>query len=372
LSPIGNEEIVMAAFGFVDDMDYVQTADANEDVEATLTKAQKGMDLWESLLRTSGGAIETSLTKTDWVKIDFKWKDGKWKYIDRNENDTIRVRNYTGENVEVIQLSAQDARETLGVMQTPTGCEKAQVKKLTKKIEHWSNKIMSSGLRSDDAREAVRCTIGKTLDYPLPATAMTEKECNEITKQFRKCSLPKSGIVRTAANQLVYGTEELGGFGFTDTYTKQLMAHIQMILDHGHETTETGQLIRCLSEAVVLEIGLQANMFDIKPSKWILNTLTMMENTGLEIMNDIKQLKLWKTTDSSIMQELAATGYFSKQEMKDLNTVRMHLEVTMLSDLTIADGTKFSTMAKECSRDYTCSSMEYDWPRIPGLTVRLK
>ena len=188
LSPIGNEEIVMAAFRFVDDMDYIQTADANEDVEATLTKAQKGMDLWESLLRTSGGAIETSLTKTDWVKIDFKWKDGKWKYIDRNENDTIRVRNYTGENVEVIQLSAQDARETLGVMQTPTGCEKAQVKKLTKKIEQWSNKVMSSGLQSDDAREAVRCTIGKTLDYPLPATAMTEKECNEITKQFRKCS----------------------------------------------------------------------------------------------------------------------------------------------------------------------------------------
>ena len=79
------------------------------------------MKLWESLLRTSGGAIETSLTKTDWVKIDFRWKDCKWKYAPKNDEDKITVRNFTGEMVEVIQLSADDARETLGVMQTPTG-----------------------------------------------------------------------------------------------------------------------------------------------------------------------------------------------------------------------------------------------------------
>ena len=38
------------------------------------------MRLWESLLRTTGGAIETSDTKTDWVQIGFEWKQGKFVY----------------------------------------------------------------------------------------------------------------------------------------------------------------------------------------------------------------------------------------------------------------------------------------------------
>ena len=379
LSPIGNDEIVMAAFGFVDDMDYVQTADDNEDMEETLNKAQKGMDLWESLLRTSGGAIETSLTKTDWVKIDFQWNNGKWKNAPKNEDDKIRVRNYTGETVEVIQLSVDDARETLGVMQTPSGSEKAQVNKLTTKIDKWADNVMSSGLRSEDAREAVRSTIGKTIDYPLPATAMSKKECNEVTKRIRKCGLPKSGIVRTAASQLVFGSEELGGFGFTDTYTKQLMAHLQMLLDHGHEHTETGQLIRCLAEGVLLESGMPGNVFDLKPSKcswcehnWVVNTLTMLEDTKITLRNDVKQLKQWKKNDIYIMQEIFEAGKYSKKDLKDLNTMRMHLQVTMLSDLTTADGTAFTTMAMDCSRDYSCSSKEYNWPRIPGMPRRIK
>ena len=379
LSPIGNEEIVMAAFGFVDDMDYVQTAGENDDMEDTLIKAQKGMDLWESLLRTSGGAIETSLTKTDWVKIDFKWKNGTWKYAPKNEEEKIRVRNFTGDTVDVIQLSVEESRETLGVMQTPSGSETAQVEKLTSKIDKWADNVMTSGLRADDAREAIRSTIGKTIDYPLPATAMNQKECYEVTKRIRKCGLPKSGIVRNAASQLVFGSEALGGFGFMDIYTKQLMAHIQMLLDHGHESTETGQLLRCLAEGVLLESGLLGNLFEIKPSEctwiehnWIVNTLAMMEDTQIRIMNDIKQLKQWKTNDTSIMKAIYDTKLYSKKEMKDINTMRMHLQVTMLSDLTTADGKKFTSMALDCSRDYSSSSEEYNWPRIPGMPKRIK
>ena len=44
------------------------------------------------------------------------------------------------------------------------------------------------------------------------------------------------------------------------------MAHVQMLLDHGHEQTETGQLIRCLAEGVLLESGMKGHIFDIKPS----------------------------------------------------------------------------------------------------------
>ena len=63
--------MVLAAFSFVDDMDYIQTALSNENEQDVFRKTQKRMVLWEYLLRTTGGAIETSDTKTDWVQISF-------------------------------------------------------------------------------------------------------------------------------------------------------------------------------------------------------------------------------------------------------------------------------------------------------------
>ena len=74
-SPISNEKMSLSAFGFVDDMDYVQTARDDDDEKEVYNKTQKGMKLWEELLRVTGGAIETSLTKTDWVNIRFEWNN---------------------------------------------------------------------------------------------------------------------------------------------------------------------------------------------------------------------------------------------------------------------------------------------------------
>ena len=48
----------LAAFGFEDDMDYVQTARDNECEEEVFKNIQEGMRLWEEFFRVTGGAIE--------------------------------------------------------------------------------------------------------------------------------------------------------------------------------------------------------------------------------------------------------------------------------------------------------------------------
>ena len=77
-SPMEGEEIAMSAFGFVDGMDYIQTADKGELEQELLHKTQNGMNLWESLLRTTGGAIVVEPGKTDWVNNAFEDKEGKF------------------------------------------------------------------------------------------------------------------------------------------------------------------------------------------------------------------------------------------------------------------------------------------------------
>ena len=211
------------------------------------------MVLWEYLLRTTGGAIETSDTKTDWVRRAFDWHNGEWKLKKKDEEQTMRVRNYTGQEVVIKQLEPTDARETLGVMQSADGNEKAQVDKMISKIDKWKDNIWNSSITRTQARIAIDATIGKTLDYPLPATAISAKECNYISNTFERVALPKAGIIRTADKTMVRAPETTGGFGIKDTYTKEFTAHIQFLIDHGASSTETGQLIRVVGEGVLLE-----------------------------------------------------------------------------------------------------------------------
>jgi hypothetical protein len=64
----------MAGYSFVDDTDQIELRDEETLWENVLTNAQASLQLWECLLRTTGGAIEP--TKTDWVKVLYEWKNG--------------------------------------------------------------------------------------------------------------------------------------------------------------------------------------------------------------------------------------------------------------------------------------------------------
>ena len=101
--------------------------------------------------------------------------------------------------------------------------------------------------------------------------------------------------------------------------------------------------------------------------------MTMIQDTDITIDNDVQQLVPWKINERFIMKDIQATGCFSSQELKDINTARLHLQVVTLSDISIADGTKLTFNATHGIRDTSaCSSKKYNWPRIPQLNRRMK
>ena len=225
------------------------------------------MTLWDSLLRTTGGALELSDTKSDFINIGFEWKNGRSKMKKKDETLSISVQNHLGILQNVHQLNPTDARETLGVFQAAHGSEEAQVNKLKKKAKDWVGNIKQSALRRDEVRCAVDTTIGRTLQYPLQATAMSTKQCKDIDKVFLAGALPKTGIVRTAPRDLVFAPDTILGFNFVDTDRKQLAEHVMKILDHGSEETLTGVLIRNLCKGTSIECGRGGNVWDLKPSE---------------------------------------------------------------------------------------------------------
>jgi len=93
-----------------------------------------------------------------------------------------------------------------------------EMKYLLGKIETWRKNIWRSVLQHEDIRCAVQASIGKTLSYPLPATAFTPAQCSTISLAIFKTALPKTGVVRSASRQLVSALTSVMGLGYKDYY----------------------------------------------------------------------------------------------------------------------------------------------------------
>ena len=94
----------IAALTFVDDMDMVEMSRELEDWKIgtrCFVETQKSLDLWECLIRTTGGALEPA--KSDWVKIVHKWKYGT-SYLEKADSrDVLKMRDPNGETTALQQ-----------------------------------------------------------------------------------------------------------------------------------------------------------------------------------------------------------------------------------------------------------------------------
>jgi hypothetical protein len=73
------EELKIVGLAFVDDKDLLRASRPGEqNCQEVAQDMQNGLDLWESLLKVTGGALVPE--KSYWYLIDFKWHNGTWRY----------------------------------------------------------------------------------------------------------------------------------------------------------------------------------------------------------------------------------------------------------------------------------------------------
>lgn len=172
-APITKEALRMAGFSFVDDTDQCEMTMEFKNWEEQLQDTQKSIDLWESLLRTTGSAIEP--TKSDWTKLKYKWKGHNTVIEKHQKEEKLYMLGPNKQKEELQKIEEDEARETLRVWQAGNGQENTQVEKLKEKIQDWGSKVNSSQIKSKETTTAVTTTIGKTIRYPLVATAIIKK-----------------------------------------------------------------------------------------------------------------------------------------------------------------------------------------------------
>jgi hypothetical protein len=370
-SAISGEEIRFVGYAFVDDTDLCQTGNTGtESATEVLARAQAALDCWEGGLRTTGGAIVPA--KSHWALIDFVWNRGDWRHASIAESPgNLTVLDHSGLRLQLERISVDDGRRTLGVRLAADGNMRDEYKYLREVSQTWQEKIRSGHLPRHLAWQALTTVILPKLTYPLPATTFTRKECHQIFSPALRACLAASGIPRSFPTAMVHAPLSRQGLALPHLYTEQGIAHILMILRHGHLPSDfTGQLLRAGLDELRLQLGLPGGVFahnyrqfhSLVARDWLSHTWQFLWEHDLRIDDPGPHLSLRCRGDRFLIAAFS-NGGFSGNDLRRLNQCRLFLRVSTLADICQGCGTRISTWAWNGeSPSSTTYRVNHEWP----------
>ena len=372
LGPIKKDFFHLCGFAFVDDTDTVQVMEPGTSTEELIAVAQEELNLWEKLIKATGGALEGD--KSDFTIVQWIWKDGKASYMPmQGEEYNMTVVNSEGEEEDLTQLAPDEARRTLGVWQASDGNETTQTKKMKEKALDWSNRVQCSVLDRPDLELAVKTTLYPSITFGQMATCMTKAQCEEVFAPVRKKIVPKMKVCRNTPGALVHGPVKYGGLEFKHLHTTQGIAHVQALLNDGSKDTPTGKLIRILAENQVLEVGLPGDLFQqdadivggFMTDTWVKHTLEFITEKKISVESTVGSLQLWSDNDSFLCEDFLRChrGKPDLSRSASFTRCRMFLRVVTRSDISEMNGKQIRRGIWNLDGEKQgTSSSAYNWP----------
>ena len=337
---IRDRAFTITCFAFVDDTDLIH---ANNDPTVStaqlIQEAQEALNLWEGLLRASGGALAPE--KSYWYLVEVIWKKGRWQYA--TPHDRPGSLHLPGQPDPVPRLSPSKAKEALGIMIRPDGDMKDEFKYLQKKIAKWCDSIRTKRLKPSEAWYCLNATIMKTIEYPLTATTFTRNQIDELMAPIRKTALNLFHVQSRLPHKLTYGTVERRGLGIRDPYQLQLIFHLQSILRHAHMDTPSNDLHAENMDLTQLYVGSSAPFWELPyptygslaPKGWMKSTWEALHDTPLTIQGPDITVPTQRTFDTHLMDIFIANDC---DDIDTLNQCRLFEGATTVADLVTACG----------------------------------
>jgi hypothetical protein len=156
------DAVSFVCYAFVDDTDLVHTWPGDHCGSKLTPELQGAIDHWGGGLRVSGGALVPS--KSHWYLVDFKWRNGSWRYCTVADNPgELSMRGHMGNRVHLDRVEVLEARRSLGLMIAGDCQWTDEVARLLKASVAWRANLRSGHLSATDAWYALNHTINHTV-----------------------------------------------------------------------------------------------------------------------------------------------------------------------------------------------------------------
>ena len=345
-SPDGHITESRAADAFVDDTDLYVSVDIP--FPELAAQAQIVAQHWEQLLYTSGGAL--ALNKCFWYGITWEWINGIPQMQPISQAPaTIQLTEGHGSSLNTItRKECWEGVRTLGVRLAPLGNFLDELDFRILQFRGLAQHIQSSPLSRFDAYLGYTTMIQRMLRYPLGATCFTQKQCQSLDASYMGPVLSKMGFNCNTARSIIFGPQDYGGgMGHGDTENMQGQEHLDLFLSHIRQRDQTGNVLRISLDTLNLFLGLPKYplTYDYEKIKkycepiWLTNTWEFLSSIdGSVLYTEDRSLKLQCNNDSFLMEAFSNLRGIGSTKLRRLNRCQLYLQVTLLSEITSANG----------------------------------
>ena len=341
---------IIPVISFVDDNSITSDVPTEMTIDEIFHKAGVEMTHWKKLLNTTGGDL--AVHKCTVTLMKWKWgaKNGQATLMSINDAPgTIIIEdNSNGRShpIHLRRLEYNESEKQLGIIIPIDGSFHQEYQRRLTQSKTLGQQLYRSPLNHYESILVYKLYFIPKMEYPLSITQFTQKQCQEIQRQFYRYCLPKIGLNRNTPKALLFGPLCLGGFQLYDIYCAQIYQHVLKITQHIRRRDNVGKAFMSNMNVYSLLVGSATPFFHLSRARYMYvgeyNTTVYF----LWKMNSIWKLNLHYTSQHCITQKYQnehltimddAAHYqstaWNESKLKAINACRVYHGIVFPSDL---------------------------------------
>ena len=364
---------------FIDDNKMLLSFKNEETYENIIKKCQKSLQIWETLLNITGGAVELRKCFITILQYDtgknYKWYNKRpgvplLKKTGTEDKQCIITRE--GEKgVLIRQQNITEGVRLLGIMAAANGTYKQEYFTRLDKSRELAGRLLVSPLNIAHSWQAYYSRWKPAITYCLPITTFTAKECKTIQSPFFNVLLPKLGINRHMPRDLLHGPTQLAGLNLVNLEAEQLSMHVSGIISQIRKKDRVGETMLACIDALQIYLGtsehffmLQAHTIEHRPDRRE-SQLTYIWEELNSIGCNLVSKEFWIPTtkgdnDGAVMDAImnmkkrrqGTSQHLPTQSIWHANACRLYLKITMLHEICTPCGKYIHEWAMDGSQQY--------------------
>ena len=176
-----------------------------------IAKGQERAQIWERVLRSSGGALE--LKKCFWRVVYWQWVNGRPEMVPSiGCPGVIALASGSAPSYAVTpRLEAREARRALGARPAPDGSYRKEGEFLMNKANQRASRLAASNLSEMDVFIFHRSARAASMTRSLPVTTFEPKVLSKTQSKAIRAILNKLGVNKSFPRRVAFGPKDARG-----------------------------------------------------------------------------------------------------------------------------------------------------------------
>jgi len=354
---------------FVDDTSFLINEVTNK-VDTLVTKAEKLINTWLTILRITGGDL--SIPKTTWSLLQFDPESPQSKILYTPPTQNIHIHNNgpsdTPTPIPLRNIPPHQGERYLGIRLALDGNMTQEYTFRQAQAQQYKQEVFKSSFNKKEAWLSYHAVWIPRMRYCLPLTTFTQQQCRRVQRSSFEAALPKMGLNRNFPRVVLHGPLKFGGLAIPNMYNDQCILHIRWIIKMLRCKTTLTNLFTIHCRYTQLEAGLGTSIFETKSNllyltpSWLSHTLITMQENSLQLFIPYQWIPPLQRQQDQYIMDIAHRFTQNTTILRHLNHCRLYLQAYTISDISTFNGKQIEHWI--CSPSSSRRTSKWRWPQI--------